>query len=273
MRRLGSPASADGKTLATRDLTRTTIDYSVIRRQLTKSADGVSGWLMNPVKITGGPVLIFGGSEGGNSLAGAAALLAEHGHPALSLGYFRADGLPPTLRDVPLEYFAAAARLLSPHAPVSVIGYSRGTEAAQLLAENFPGLVRAVVLYAPADEVRGSLPSGGDAWLLGGQPVLTTTIPLDRLRAPILTVSGGADGLGGSEAASWRIKKRHPSTTSLIYPDAGHIVGTFPYDAAGIRDVNPTSHELDQLGGTRAADAHAQADSWPKVLAFLAKAT
>ena len=58
------------------------------------------------------PVLLFGGSEGGRSFDGEAALLASRGHPALSLCYFACAGRPKELRDIELEYFVRAARLL-----------------------------------------------------------------------------------------------------------------------------------------------------------------
>jgi hypothetical protein len=49
----------------------------------------------------------------------------------------------------------------------------------------------------------------------------------------------------------------------LIYPDAGHWVGTFPYEPA-------TDQALSVLGGSRAGDVAAQRSSWAKVLALLA---
>jgi hypothetical protein len=57
---------------------------------------------------------------------------------------------------------------------------------------------------------------------------------------------------------------------ALIYPDAGHGVGSFPYLAAGTSSVHPVTQIARKLGGTRDADAAARSDSWPKVLALLA---
>jgi hypothetical protein len=54
----------------------------------------------------GPPVLVFGGSGGG--LMTSAALLAARGYPSLALAYFKAPGLPQTLHNIPLEYFAKA---------------------------------------------------------------------------------------------------------------------------------------------------------------------
>ncbi|WP_329285479.1 acyl-CoA thioester hydrolase/BAAT C-terminal domain-containing protein [Streptomyces sp. NBC_01455] len=55
---------------------------------------------------------------------------------------------------------------------------------------------------------------------------------------------------------------------ALIYPHAGHGVGTFPYLAAGTR-YPLTGREID-LGGTRAGNAAAQEAGWHRVLALLA---
>jgi dienelactone hydrolase len=59
---------------------------------------------------------------------------------------------------------------------------------------------------------------------------------------------------------------------ALIYPDAGHGVGTFPYLAAFTTVVHPVTHAVLDLGGTRATDAAARQDAWLQVLAFLAAA-
>ena len=69
--------------------------------------------------------------------------------------------------------------------------------------------------------------------------------------------------------AAQGFSRRRPATVTaagvahqvLQYPDAGHGVGTYPYRAVG-----------DDGTGTRAADAAARADGWPRVLEFLATA-
>jgi hypothetical protein len=61
-------------------------------------------------------VLVFGGSEGGldDQMFGAA--LASAGYPTLDIAYFGEPGLPSTLKDIPLEYFARALRWLARYA-------------------------------------------------------------------------------------------------------------------------------------------------------------
>lgn len=54
-------------------------------------------------------VIAFGGSDGGlDSGNGNADMLAPHGVAVLSLAFFKAEGLPPTLDQIPLEYFIHA---------------------------------------------------------------------------------------------------------------------------------------------------------------------
>ncbi|MFD0526462.1 acyl-CoA thioester hydrolase/BAAT C-terminal domain-containing protein [Kitasatospora arboriphila] len=99
---------------------------------------------------------------------------------------------------MPLEYFRTAARLLAAQpaaasAPVVVMGYSRGSEAALLLAQDYPDLVRGAVVYSPSAQVNPGLPNGGDAWTVEGRAVPRQPIPLDRVSGPILAVAGESD--------------------------------------------------------------------------------
>ncbi|MEU7305350.1 acyl-CoA thioester hydrolase/BAAT C-terminal domain-containing protein [Streptomyces sp. NPDC007206] len=56
----------------------------------------------------------------------------------------------------------------------------------------------------------------------------------------------------------------------LVYPGAGHGVGTFPFLAEDTASPNPSTGVVDNLGGSRAGDAAAREKGWPKLLAFLA---
>jgi dienelactone hydrolase len=90
-----------------------------------------------------------------------ASLLASHGYPTLAVAYFHAAGLPDSLKKIPLEYSATAARLLAKQPGVDpedliALGASRGTEATLLLAQNFPKLVHGAVLHAPGAKVNDS---------------------------------------------------------------------------------------------------------------------
>ncbi|MBQ1025371.1 acyl-CoA thioesterase/bile acid-CoA:amino acid N-acyltransferase family protein [Micromonospora sp. C95] len=243
--------------------------------ELTRATDGVRGLLVLPppdVPRRRG-VLWFGGSEGGVGGLYDAPLLASRGHPVLCLGYFGAPELPDGLHNIPLEYFAAAAELLAPHSggEVAVLSYSRGTEAALLLAQQRPDLVRAVVAYAPSSVVHPGYPdSGAPAWTYRGRPVPTGRIPVDRIDGPVLAIAGEDDLLWRAPtfAAELVLALGGPPHRVLLYPDAGHGVGTFPYLPSKTVHQGRTGEQ--NHGGSRAGDAAARRDGWSEVLNFLA---
>jgi dienelactone hydrolase len=137
--------------------------------------------------------------------------------------------------------------------------------------------VHAVVLYSPSFHVNQGLP-GGAAWTRKGRPVPLGSIPLDHIGGPLLAVAGADDRLWPSadsvraitaELDSDHDPHRH---VALVYPGAGHGVGTFPSLPAGTRLVDPGDGKAVDLGGSRAADAAAREKGWPRVLAFIATA-
>jgi dienelactone hydrolase len=118
---------------------------------------------------SGGGIAPPGGTPGG---------LASRGYVVLALGYFGAQGLPPQLANIPLEYFGTALRWLAEQpsvdpAHIAVLGESRGAELALLVGATYPA-VRAVVGYVPSYVAwPGALndTTGTPAWTLNGQPV------------------------------------------------------------------------------------------------------
>lgn len=104
------------------------------------------------------------------------------------------------------------------------------------------------------------------------QPALIepAVIPVERAKGPILLVSGAADAMWPSTAMSRLVEERAPDTTThLVYEDAGHTCVGLP----GVPSVVEVRHPLTgghySFGGTRLANAHARADSWPRILDFL----
>lgn len=276
--------TVDGREVASQTLRREWKSEGVTHRALRAESGGIHGDLYLPAP--GGeartPVLLLGGSEGGSSQKFTAALLASRGHPALSLAYFGAPGLPSKLSRIPLEYFRSAAELLTRQpgvrpGPVAVIGYSRGTEAALLLAHHYPDLFRGTVLYAPGDTAGPSFPEPHDsAWTRDGQAVPREPIPVANVAGPVLAVAGGSDNLWPAVDQAQAIEKRLSAEATqatvevATYPDAGHHVGTYPFQPAGVMSRHPVSGETLHFGGNRAANAAARADSRPKVVALLA---
>jgi dienelactone hydrolase len=269
---------AGGREVAHRDLSRWFTAEGVTSRTLDIAVDGVEGKLFRPPPgaPTAAAVLLLSGSDGEVPSADAA-LFASRGHPALALDYFGGDGLPETLRDIPLEYLARGLRLLRDETgatAAAVTGYSRGSEAALLLAQHFPELVDGVVGWAPNDEAWPSFPDGkGHAWTLRGRP-LSGAIGVDRVDGPVLVVAGGLDELWPAEAQARRLgaalKAAGKPHELVVEPLAGHGVGSFPYVPRGVLARHPQLGADVRFGGSRPADAAARAAAWPKALALVA---
>jgi dienelactone hydrolase len=272
--------SSSGAKLASRAVTREWMAKGETVRTLTLARDKVAGELFLPPPGTArhAGVLVFGGAEGGMSQVYGAALLAAHGYPALTVAYFDWPGLPPALDDIPLEYFETAGKILASQpqvdpAHILAMGYSRGSEAALLLADNLPELFHGAVVYSPSSEVNVA----GDnqaraAWSLGPRVIDPGPIDVSHISGPVLAVAGKQDSIWGSASSAnaiilqLSVDHSRYKDQALVYQDAGHGVGMQPYQPAG----NTT---LFNLGGTRAGNVAAQRDGWPKMLALLAGLT
>ncbi len=140
-----------------------TLGSAVIERRVAKpgvhctaiAQDGIDGLLCDPGDGRRHPgVIVLGGSEGGAGMPDVTVLLASHGFTAMSLAYFGAKGLPPTLQNIPVENFGKALKWMrarpetDPHF-VAVFGVSRGAEAALQFAATYSD-VSAVVARSPS---------------------------------------------------------------------------------------------------------------------------
>jgi dienelactone hydrolase len=245
------------------------------------AATGITGVLFAERAARHRPaVLVFGGSEGGLHTAFLAAAIAARGYPTLAVAYFGAPGLPPTLERIPLEYFAKALRWLGGRPEVdagriSVLGISRGSEAALLLGVHYPQLVHGVVALVPSNSSLCGLPAcAGPAWTFGGRAVPFTrsfntpnptddpraVIPVERIRGPVFAGCAGADEVWTSCAYAHAIVARRGDAPTVYFDavDAAHLVGTaVPYEPSTLSDylAEPTERGREQL--------------WPKLLAFL----
>ncbi|MGH9939034.1 MAG: acyl-CoA thioester hydrolase/BAAT C-terminal domain-containing protein [Blastocatellia bacterium] len=295
---------SEGKIVATANLTRLFMAPGVRFTDVTD--DGLVARLYEPEK--GGPhpgLIVLGGSEGGIASAeGQAAILASRGYAALAVAYFGMEGLPKNLVEVPLDYMKKAVDWMGKRNTVArgrlgAIGGSKGGELALLMAARFPEL-KAVVAYVPSNVVWAGIGGNGSSWSYQGKPlpyapygkiaagqpftvgrlyvaglenkeaVAEASIPVERINGPVLLISGKDDQLWPSavmaEMIMARLKERKHKHKfeSLSYEGAGHAIGYRHW---------PTTHTIGigsmALGGAPAANAKAQADSWPKVLRFL----
>lgn len=292
--------SVDGAVKASATTTRALITANEARATDERPAtSGVYGTLYLPAKASTTPrpaVMVIGGSEGGLSTTVQAATLAAHGYPALALAYFHVPGLPDSLENIPLEYFATAAQLLQKQAGVDpnrivLLGASRGSEAALLTAANYPELVHAVIAAVPASESFGGLSSSPSAaWTFHGKPLPVgdrsetfdpsptspAAIPVEAISGPLLLICGGKDEVWPSCTNVDAIKARlqqHAVTrapTVLTFPESGHLVGGLvPFlPSTTVTGTTASGIQLN-TGGTYQAFQAARAQAWPQVLTFL----
>jgi dienelactone hydrolase len=282
-------ATAAGRS-ATTTLTRLPSAAGVTESLLRPTRDGVYGELFLPRQTAHATpaVVVFGGSEGGLSLAPTASLLASHGFPTLALAYFGEPGLPAHLERIPLEYFVKAVRLLARQRDVDASrivldGASRGSEAALLVAAHYPALVYAAVALVPSDVVNSGFPDSNlPAWTIGGRPLPrqfgfgdpvplppSAAIPVEHIGGPIFMDCGGYDGVWPSCPAAAEIVSRlrrfhRPAPTLLEYQNAGHAVGYLVPNLAVSFDSLATS------GATAETNFVGRTDAWPRLLHFLA---
>ena len=286
-------ASVGGhRVAATTTHRQSAVEVGVTTRQLRPADSGVYGELFSPANTTAGrpAVLLFGGSEGGMSMGFDARMLAAHGYPALSLAYFKEPGLPQSLTNVPLEYFAKALAVLRRQPGVDpkhvlVFGVSRGSEAALLLGSHFPQLVNGVIAGVPSSMVNPGYPNGtASAWTLDGEPVPGLTleqwknslpadpravIPVERIRGPVLLTCGLQDQEWPSctyqDAITARLGAHHfgYQVTTLQYSDAGHDVGS-------MEAIYSATAAAFTLGGSLVGNQAALTDAHAKLLKFLA---
>lgn len=261
-------------------------------------------------------LLVLGGSEGGLAASSGVGLsFTKEGYAVLALAYFMEDGLPQSLENIPLEYFDKAVDWLKrqpgvdPDA-IGVIGGSRGSEAALLLASRNTS-IKAVMAFAPSGVVWQGLNFAnpmnmGPAWTVDGKALpfvapngmkyrpgaamkpmfddalATETrkdvdIPVERIKAPILLISGKEDALWPSFAMGEAITKRLADANfaypvqHLAYEGAGHMVfmGN-PSSPNALSAAKAPPNPM--LGGTGEAGLAAWTANWPLTVAFFDKA-
>ena len=285
--------SAGGAQVGSGQFQRTLSRAPLTQQDESLSADGFLGQYWHAGTTAAGrrpAVLVLDGLPGGMP-AVLPAMLAASGYPALGVAYFKEPGLPQTLSDIPLEYFAKALTWLA-HQPgvdpsaIAVLGISRGSEAAQLLGVYYPSLVHAVIGSVPSNAANCSYPScAGPAWTLHGKPLPYThdyddptapddpaaVIPDQRINGPVFLDCGGDDQAWTScpygQAIVKLLDDHHDQWSHVLYPypEAGHGVGSLvPYEPYGPATVAAEGSKPFQ------ADQEADAQLWPRLLSFLA---
>ncbi len=158
--------------IATQKLTRLKRSPDVQRIEVNEN--GIVGVLFLPPSEKPLPTIItLSGASGGFSES-RSKLLASHGFAVFALGYFRAEGLPPNLENIPLEYFEKSIAYLKSNPKIGSIGLygvSRGAELSLILGTMFPQAIKAIAAVSPSSVIYSVPGSTTPAWTFRGKPV------------------------------------------------------------------------------------------------------
>lgn len=307
----------DGKVVAQESMTRYLKTPDVKRIDVREN--GLVGALFLPQSEAPLPVIItLSGSNGGFN-ENRAKLLASNGFAVLALGYFRVEGLPWNLQEIPLEYFETAFAWLKQQpnidaSQVGLYGVSRGGELSLLLGSFFPDSLQAIAAIVPSSVVYPGLNrTPVHAWVYDGKAVLpfapvsepdlsggkgfshsnpanvcqsflegmkekeafeAASIHVEKIRCPILLVSGGDDQVWPSKLYVNRIIQRLTDAFSPIscrhlhYPNAGHGISVPNLPISSPTYFHPVGKLWFSMGGSRSSDANASLDTWTSLLSF-----
>lgn len=270
----------------------------------------VATWYPPASGRKGPAILVLGGSEGGETMVNyLGKAFAEKGYGVLALAWFQAEGLPPHLQEIPLEYFGRAidwieAQPLADAKKIGLYGVSKGGEAALLIASRQPE-IRAVAAAVPSSVVWQGInftdySSAKSSFSLDGKPVAymphdqsapftgvldlyqrslkfldqhpDAAIPVEKINGPVLLLSGKQDGLWPSSAMSDQVIAR------LDAKGFRHKRQHIAYDNAGHTGVVPPFEKKPgstggfNMGGTPEGNKAAREDAFAKTLAFFAEA-
>jgi dienelactone hydrolase len=157
-------------------------------------------------------VIAFGGSDGGlNGGDGNADLLAPHGIAVLSLAFFKGEGIPATLDQIPLEYFIIAVDYLSTVPAVDagrigVVSGSRGSEAALLLA-SLDARIKSVVVTTPSMVAWQGMTSDKSAWTYKGQEIAALSMGLDAKASKVVRFEAALENKENVQRARFALEK------------------------------------------------------------------
>ena len=130
------------------------------------SEDGLIGkFNVNAVNKPSPTIIALGGSDGGMPFEYMTWTgVQERGYNVLQLAYFDYEGLPPSLNNIPLEYFEKAFKWLSKQKSVvkdnyHLMGISKGAELSLLLASHYDE-IKGVFAMVPSSVVWQGIPKG-----------------------------------------------------------------------------------------------------------------
>lgn len=161
----------------------------------------------------------------------------------------------------------------APGVPPPVPAWTLGGEPVPLMRATLP-----MTSLPPADPVPGVPYVGTPGYLRSlsdREAEARAAIAVERIRGPVLLISGRDDAMWPSSLMATRATERlaahhHPYPVQhLDYEGAGHPIFLPGLPTTVTAQVHPITGTLNDLGGTPADTAHASADSWPRVVRFL----
>lgn len=222
--------------------------------------EGAIAWLRRHPEVDAGSVAVVGNSKGGEL-----ALLLGATYPrdvGAVVGYAPS---PVVWQGIPFDrewYYGG------PRSPWSLRG-----RAVPFVAWARPGAAEMVLMAESLLEDRPiSTRAFYERALRDETAVAAASVPVEKIEAPVLLISGTDDRLWPStrlsEMAIGRLEANdHPFPHEhLRYEGAGHMIAPPGYEP------NAGWANRFELGGTPHANEVANADSWPKVLGFLDEA-
>ncbi len=126
--------------------------------------------------------------------------------------------------------------------------------------EEFAGAAQGkpIVIRRPLDKGRAAHPERVEA----------ARISVEKIAAPVFLLGGGDDQVWDSAGMAQAIAARRAAsglkTVSLVYPHAGHAIS-----GHGWAPTTTYNDGFMKFGGQADADAQAQGEGWPRLLAFL----
>ncbi|MBN4058955.1 acyl-CoA thioesterase/BAAT N-terminal domain-containing protein [bacterium AH-315-J04] len=300
----------DGKSVAQKSIVRWLVAPGVTRKEITSDGLVATLFLPESTTKNPGIIIVGGSEGGIDWARRMSGLLASHGYAAFALAYFGMEGLPQQLEEIPLEYLERAAQtfkeqsLVDGSSKLAVMGISKGAELALLMGVNFSDVNKVIAIvpshvvwqsvyppnwprssswsregkplpfvpYGPMETIQrtGNLLELYHAGLKNKTAVANSTILVELTQGPILLISGKDDHMWPSstmsDAVMSRLKKAKYAFhyEHLAYDEAGHAIAGPGYEPVTQYAVN------NWVGGSRAGNARAAADSWQEILRFLA---
>jgi dienelactone hydrolase len=277
-------------------LSEKTVKQHYLGRGVTYEKRG-EGRVYHPqTKLSKTGVIVFNGSGGGRADT-RAALLASRGFTAYALPYFRFGNLPSRLERIPLEYFETEIEWFRKQVDsLALMGNSKGGEFSLVLGTLLD--IDKIVAYVPSCATYGGFPNFHlPAWTYRGKdfpiapvfpdekitmPIVATPfflkgfdqlqeslIPVEKIKCPLLIISGDDDQMWPSNQFGDRIVEKCPHAVHLCYKGAGHIIGP-PYIPLSMTEsISPVDGNRYEMGGQIGPHLKACEDSWKKVLQFL----